>query len=295
MRTIIRVPNWLGDAVMALPAIESVSARDSVVIAARPSVADLFPAGSVKVLPRGGDVAVLKSIDADRIILLTHSFSSAFHAWRSGIPERIGEARHFRSRFLTRVAPSPRKPVHQIDEYLQLVFSAGYKPVPREPVLPPRAPSPFAYPYIALCPGAMYGSAKCWPGFAELASALAEAGKRVVVLGTKGESGFRGAPRAGVENLIGRTSLKEALDIIAHASVVVSNDSGMAHAARALGRRTVVIFGPTEPERTAPDGADVIVGEAECAPCLLRTCPIDHRCMRNVTIGDVLERIATHV
>lgn len=292
MKTILRAPNWLGDAVMALPALEAIAARGDIVIVARPAVADLYEAFATAIVPRGSEAAVLREQRADRIVLFTHSFSSAFHAWRAGIPERIGYARHFRGFLLTRTVPQAHGCVHQIDEYGAIAAAVGCTVASREPELPPRASSPVSPPYVALCPGAMYGSAKCWPRFAELAKQLAAQGRRVVVLGSKGESGFGATAVDGVENMIGRTTLAQALDIIAHADAVVSNDSGMAHAARALGRRTIVLFGPTEPERTAPVGADVIVGEAECAPCLLRTCPIDHRCLRGVTVARVLERLA---
>jgi heptosyltransferase II len=152
--------------------------------------------------------------------------------------------------------------------------------------------SPVDGEYVVLAPGAKYGSAKRWTGFGPLAATLANSGRRVVVLGAPGEE-VRDAPaHTLIESRVGRTTMEDAIAIVGGAAAVIANDSGLAHVARALSRRTVIIFGPTEPERTAPEGAAIIVGEAECAPCLLRTCPIDHRCMRSVTVERVLERLA---
>lgn len=255
---------------MALPAIRAV--KDAVIVA-HPSLAPVFPGMNVtSKIPR-----------ADRIILLKHSFRSAFDAWRLGIPERIGYAAHFRSPLLTQSLTRQRE--HQIDEYIRLVELVGYSVKDRVPKIQnPKSKIPNL---VVLAPGAKYGSAKRWPFFEELARRITGP---VKILGASGERCDANGPH--IENLIGWTSLAEALDILASADLVIANDSGLAHAARALGKRTIVLFGPTDASRTAPHGAEIIQGRAECAPCGLRICPIDHRCMHSITVDEVLEKIA---
>ncbi len=311
----VRVPNWLGDAVMALPAIRGVERGaaehgDEVVLIARTPLAPVFAGSRCVAVDRRTETDSLRSLGPSRILLLTHSFSTAWAAWRAGIRERWGEARHLRGPLLTRILPAADHVLHQVDEYARIAQEAGYAVSPEAPRLEPRARARRADlpagPYTVLAPGARYGAAKRWPRFAELARALADAGRDVVVLGARGE-GMRGddttpgtsaasTPRS-IHDLTGRTTLEEALAIVAHADAVVSNDSGLAHAAAALGRRTVVVFGPTEPERTAPRaGAGIVTiirGRAECAPCLLRTCPIDHRCLGDVPISAALSALTS--
>jgi heptosyltransferase-2 len=293
----LRAPNWLGDAVMALPAIEAVARAESetVRIIALPVVAPVFSEFKVIRARRGLDTASFRAArdaGAERVILLTHSFATAAGAALAGIPERIGYRRHFRGPLLTRRIERVKGFVHQIDEYRHLVSECGYAPSAEPPRMASPGTSPIVGDYVVLAPGAKYGSAKRWTGFGGLAAALARSGRRVVVLGAHGED-IRDAPSDPlIENRVGSTSIEEAIAIVAGAAAVVSNDSGLAHVGRALSCRTIVIFGPTEPKRTAPEGAAIIVGEAECAPCLLRTCPIDHRCMRSITVERVMERLA---
>lgn len=293
MKTILRVPNWLGDAVMARPAVDALAAVEpDSVVAAMPSVAAVFRDRPLITLHGKWDAHALRDAKADRLILLAHSFSSAFAGWRAGIAERFGTTRHGRGLLITRRVDLPREPLHQCDEYRRLIEAAGVPCPESVPALPTRERRPIEGDYVVLAPGAKYGSAKRWTGFAALAESLAAAGRRVVVLGAGGET-LAAAAHEAITDLTGRTSLDEALDYVGGAAVVVSNDSGLAHAAAALGRRVVVIFGPTRPERTAPRGTTVTVlrGEAECAPCDLRSCPIDHRCMKSIRLEDVLATV----
>jgi len=93
--------------------------------------------------------------------------------------------------------------------------------------------------------------------------------------------------------LAGRTKLDEAVAILSEVEMLVSNDMGLAHLAPAVGTRTLVIFGPTNPQTTAPFSpwAEIIREEVECSPCMLRDCPIDHRCMTRISVNDVFERV----
>ncbi len=143
--------------------------------------------------------------------------------------------------------------------------------------------------YAVLCPGAEYGSAKRWPHFAELAPRLP---LPAVLLGSKNDA----EAAAGVpgKNLVGQTTLDEAIDLIAGAACVVSNDSGLMHVAAALDRPLVALFGSSSPERTPPHSpaAKVLWLRLECSPCFARECPLGHlRCLREITVEQVLAEL----
>jgi len=142
-------------------------------------------------------------------------------------------------------------------------------------------------PYAVLCPGAEYGPAKRWPYFAQLAQRI---GMPVVILGSANDR----EAAAGIpgKDLAGRTTLDEAIVLIAGAAVVVSNDSGLMHVAAALGRPQVALFGSSSPEHTPPANANarVLWLHIECSPCFARECPLGHfRCMREMSVDQVLK------
>ena len=144
--------------------------------------------------------------------------------------------------------------------------------------------------YAVLCPGAEYGPAKRWPYFGELAKKLEAP---VVLLGS-GSDALAAEGIAGA-NLVGKTTLDEAIDLIAGAQVVVSNDSGLMHVAAALARPLVALYGSSSPEKTPPQSAQarVLWLRIECSPCFKRECPLGHfRCMRELTVDQVLREIA---
>ena len=141
-----------------------------------------------------------------------------------------------------------------------------------------------------LCPGAEYGPAKRWPYFAELSQ---QSPHPAVVLGSAKDR----AAAAGIGglDLTGRTTLDEAIALIAGAAVVVSNDSGLMHVAAALGRPQVALFGSSSPEHTPPASprARVVWLKIECSPCFERECPLGHfRCMREIGVDRVLSEMA---
>jgi heptosyltransferase-2 len=143
--------------------------------------------------------------------------------------------------------------------------------------------------YAVLCPGAEYGPAKRWPYFAELAAKLE---RPVVVLGSAKERALCAA--VGGRNLAGETTLDEALDVLAGADLVVSNDSGLMHVAAALGRPQVALFGSSSPRHTPPLSARarVLWLGIECSPCYARECPLGHfRCMKDITVDQVLQQL----
>ena len=96
-------------------------------------------------------------------------------------------------------------------------------------------------------------------------------------------------------DLVGRTTLRQLVGVIARCAAFVSNDSGAMHVAAALGVPLTAIFGPTDERVTSPSGGDVIVRDVFCRPCLLRECPIDHRCMKRIEVGAVLQSVRSHI
>ena len=146
--------------------------------------------------------------------------------------------------------------------------------------------------YAVLCPGAEYGPAKRWPYFAELAPRLP---LPAVLLGSPNDAdAAAGVP---ARNLVGQTTLDEAIDLIAGAALVVSNDSGLMHVAAALGRPLVALFGSSSPQRTPPASpeARVLWLKLECSPCFARECPLGHfRCLREISVEQVLAALPSH-
>jgi heptosyltransferase-2 len=330
-RLVVLAPNWLGDAVMALPAIADVRrhfADAHLTVAGRGAVAALFTmvpdVDAVVTLPGKGGLAAFRTwkLDAETLgagnfdlaMLLPNSFASALIASRAGIPDRWGLATDMRGRLLTRAVPKPKSAETQAAYYQKLVASFGIANGPRHArVEPPSsAGAPAAPgPYVVFAPGAAYGKAKQWPPsrFRELARLLLADNRSVVLVGSRGDQdtcseiariavGTTVPGGAAVLDLCGTTSLAELAAVMAGACAVVSNDSGAMHLAAAVGAPVVAVFGATNEHRTSPltRGPDapspVIVSTSVwCRPCMLRECPIDHRCMTQVTAQRVLDAV----
>jgi heptosyltransferase-2 len=327
-RLVIRAPNWLGDAVMALPALAAVRAglpEAHITIAAIASVAPLFqeetPAApnDVLTLPdRSREAKALAEGKFDAGLLLTNSFRTAWMMRRAGIPERWGVATSARGFLLTRRVSRPRSRVHQSVYYSTLVEALGFALTDRTPRMVPRAATteraaemlvqlgiPPTALLIGFAPGAAYGHAKRWPP-ARVAAVVArlaqERGATSILVGAHGdrEAGreIESALPSGIRvvNLIGRTDLRQLAGILARCAAFVSNDSGAMHLAAAVGVPVTAIFGPTDERVTAPIGNhDVIVRQVFCRPCMLRDCPIDHRCMKRITSDDVFDAVITRL
>lgn len=330
---VVLSPNWLGDAVMALPALADLRrhfADARLTVAARASVAALFRmvpgVDEVLTLPgRGGlaaltswgqDAAALAAGGFDTALLFPNSFASALVVSRAGIAERWGLATDGRRRLLTRTAPRPRGYAHQADYYQALVKALGVENGPQHArvEVPPRVASPAPPgPFVVLAPGAAYGKAKQWPPerFAEVAAlAMAERHWSVVLVGSRADArvcariaalATRSVAGSAAEmvDLSGRTSLAELVAVLAGARAVVSNDSGAMHLAGAVGALVVAIFGATNERRTSPltrgpgsPAPRILATDVWCRPCMLRECPIDHRCMTGISARDVLDALA---
>lgn len=331
-RLIVFAPSWLGDAVMALPAIEDVRrhAPDaSISVAARPSIAPLFALvpgiRDVVVVDRRGEgwrggMRQLREGSFDAALLLPNSLHAALTAWRAGIPERWGYRTQGRAALLTRSVRPPAVRVHQALYYRRLTEALGFAPGPLEPRLDAPADARRAAadllasagwngrsPLVALAPGAAYGGAKRWPAesFAALAAALAGDDVTSVLVGGVDDAAagtevmatarlLREAPGKNIPvpiDLIGRTDLPMLAGVLAQCRALVSNDSGAMHFGAALGVPLVAMFGPTNELETRPIGRlepVVLSHDVWCRPCMLRECPLTHRCMRGVTVEAVL-------
>ena len=246
----------------------------------------------------------------DGAILLQNAFDAALITWLADIPERIGYARDGRGMLLTQAIPVPEPgdiPRHERFYYLELLRRAGMMErfpavdairfdgigEAREAGAALLAALGIGGAAIGISPGAAYGNAKRWlpERFAESAAQL-PGDADFLVFGSPAERPLcekvaEDLRRAGkrVRNVAGETSLREFLDMAAACRLFLTNDSGAMHVASALGVPTVTIFGATDDTTTGPTGpwARVVREHAECSPCLLRECPIDHRCMTRVS------------
>ncbi|MBM3285094.1 MAG: lipopolysaccharide heptosyltransferase II [Candidatus Aminicenantes bacterium] len=327
MKIVVRIPNWIGDAVLALPALESLRhnfPRASLSIAAKNWVKDLFVHNSLGAdvipLPDNNDAKTiwttaqaLKARKFDIGFLLTNSFSSAFLFYLARIPKRWGYATDGRAVLLTKsVASKPDgSSRHQVQYYLGLLRRLGLETIePRLKIPVPPGSAEAARdrlialglgqnnkPLVIMSPGASYGPAKRWPApfFGRLAALLEEKkGAEVLIVGSGEEAEIAATIRSSMARkpaiLTGTTTLSELLGLISQATLFISNDTGPMHIANGLGVPVVAIFGPTDPAVTGPfqKPSAYIKKEVPCWPCFYRECPYDHRCMTGISPEDVL-------
>jgi heptosyltransferase-2 len=321
LKRLVIGPNWLGDAVMALPFLRALRTNDpegKLVVLARRSTAPVFALSGIAdevwtttgrdVAGFGNDARRGRRARADEIWVLPHSFRSALLAFAMGGKRRLGYATDGRAALLTEAVPPPDPTEHQLRDEDRLLAAAGIAPDADPPRLavPPAlaaeadreiaswqlAPRP-----ILLAPGAAFGPTKLWPAerFALLADALLDRGeKAALVIGPdEVELGRLIARRArhrlpllGAELDTGRLAA-----LLSRGKLLVGNDSGPAHLAAAVGTPVVVFFGPTDPGRTAPRGAPVLVLDRYvfCSPCYLNKCPYQHECLEEITVEMALE------
>jgi lipopolysaccharide heptosyltransferase II len=312
---LIRATNWIGDAVMCLPALAAIRGRypaARISILAKPWVADLYAREPFadEVIPYRQDarramIRDLRSRRFDCAILLQNAFEAALIAWLARIPNRVGYNRDGRSFLLTRAVPVPKPgdiPRHERFYYLELLRRAGIiDRIPDSDRIELHPPQVERKRIIGVSPGAAFGGAKRWlpERFAEAAAQIAGArGASIALFGSQAERDIcsqielealmRGYD---IANYAGRTSLAQFIELAASCEIFLTNDSGAMHIASALGIPTVAIFGATDDVATGPTGplARVVREPVECSPCLLRECPIDHRCMTRVTAERVAE------
>jgi len=263
---------------------------------------------------------IVRAADASVAILFPNSFASAWLTQRAGIPERWGYAADLRSVLLTRKVRKPRGPLHQGGYYQHLVRELGIATGPLEPALsiPPVSRDDARAllaargwdgqcPIVALAPGAAYGTAKQWipAHVARLITDLVRERRITCVLvGSKGDAATTAAVRSAtpedchssIIDLAGATSLLVLAAVLSLARACVSNDSGAMHLAAAAGVPVVAVFGSTNEQATSPltrqgTRAEVVTNPVWCRPCMLRECPIDHRCMTGIEPRRVFEAV----
>lgn len=314
---VVRSPNWLGDAVMTLPAVRNLRnflpPGAHLAVAAPEKLAALWDAApfvdEIVELDRPRSIPavaeMLKPGEYQTAILLPNSLRVAVEALAAGIRNTVAYPGHCRRWLLThRVEPAAYDPdrQHQKYGYIDLMAALGAASDDSCPELVvPDSFEPLALPgtgpLLVLCPGAEYGPAKRWPAerFAAVAQTLQrERQARVVIAGAKADLDVAATVAELVGdaiNLAGKTSLEQLMRLLAAARVVVSNDSGAMHLAAALGTPVAAIFGSTEHKLTGPVGPPgrtrVLRYHVPCSPCFLRDCPLDFACMERVEAEEV--------
>lgn len=261
----------------------------------------------------------LRRQDFDLAVLFQNAFEAAFLTFLAGVPRRYGYATDARSLLLTDpvAVPDRRTLVHQVHYYWDLLKPLGLIGDPSAPelVVFPEEEQAMAGRFsqggvtpsdvvVGINPGSTYGGAKRWlpERFAEVTDRLCHTIRMsrgqevsVVIFGAKGEErlGQEIAANLSSKSLVlsGATTIRELMAAVKRCEVLVTNDTGPMHIAAAFQVPVVAIFGPTDWRTTSPFGsAHAIVRQpVDCAPCLLRECPIDHRCMTRVTVDQVYE------
>lgn len=321
----VRLPNWIGDTVLATPTLRALRQGFP--------EAHLVAAGRWAEPLLGSDPVVsqvtsypfdswtekfrlareIRRQRVDLAVILPNSFESALVPWMAGVSQRIGYSTDGRRGFLTHRVTPPRGPFHQVDAYLRILEPLGIHGGDRMPFLtiPQDSRDSAAAlweeigigewePVVGVHPGATFGPSKLWgpERFAALADRLrVECGARVVFFGAPAERPLWEAVRAHLRgpaiSLVGRDHLSMLPALLTRCTALVSGDTGPMHVAAAVGVPVVALFGSTDPRLTAPTGPahHVIWHRVECAPCFRPHCPIDHRCMRQIHVEEVFEAL----
>jgi lipopolysaccharide heptosyltransferase II len=321
-RILVRSSNWLGDAIMGVPAVRAIkNGRPDahVTIAAPVKIAPVWKlvpeVDAILPLASNSLLAAVRSIRGRQsfnvAILFPNSLRVALEARLSGVRRRVGYRGHSRSWLLNQIIhePTPPRPLeHQSLRYLRISEECGalqerslQKKTPNTQLAAPNQTSNIKHQtLIGLCPGAEYGPAKRWlpERFAEVAVRVsAEAPVHWLLFGTPkdAEIGERIAAVLGDScvNRIGQTTLDQLILALPECHLLLTNDTGTMHLAALLGIPVVAIFGSTEPSLTGPLGDHHIVlrHHVECSPCFLGKCPIDFRCMKAVAVQEVVDAI----
>ncbi|MDQ3819547.1 MAG: lipopolysaccharide heptosyltransferase II [Acidobacteriota bacterium] len=338
-RVVIRGVNWVGDAVMTVPALRRLRRalpQAHITLATRAWAEGLFAEADflddlLIYNRRPRDMrAVARQVREwrrrrfDLALLFQNAFEAAFIAAAARVPFRMGYSTEGRRALLTHPLQIPpwRGERNEVFYYLNVIeeleeaLYGAAKVDEREPQLAleisdRRKESARDFlsshgvitdgPLVALCPGSTNSRAKRWPAgrYAALADRFAEeTGAAILLIGSKDEADVSLEVERMMHHrpfvLTGKTDLAEAVDVLSLVDLLVTNDTGPAHIAAALNRPTLVIFGPTDPRTTRPfsTAAEVIRRPPDCAPCMLRDCPIDHRCMTAISADEVFERAA---
>ena len=330
-RILVRAPNWVGDAVMSLPTLAGLHAlfpRARVVLLAAPRVAPLFEGipgvSQVVVYPPGLEKwrtlwrlrrgktngHSTENLSFDLGLALPNSWEAALGLWLAGAQTRVGYNTDARGPLLN-LAVNGRGTLAGLHTvYYLLGVLQGLGEV--ESFFPPRlylqaeeveaaaallGEAKGQGPWVGLSPGAAYGPAKRWPPerFAALGTELEKAcGARLVLMGGPEDRDAAAAVTTKIPqalDLVGHTSLRQALGVLAQIQLLITNDSGLMHAAAALNTPLVALFGSTDPTATGPftPKATVLHHPLPCSPCLKRTCDRDYQCLLDISVPEVLD------
>lgn len=329
-RVLIVAPAWVGDALISHSLITLLSRRSpaAVIDVLAPAwvgpvyermpevcavIASPFAHGELAWGRRREVAAAVKARQYEQCIVLPNSLKSALIPWLAGIPLRTGYVGEQRFGLLNDRRKLDRvRLARLVDRFAALAFAHG------EPV-PPEVPDPSLRvdtasqaiacarlglrrdrAVVALCPGAEYGPAKQWPAahYAEVANAMQAQGRQVWIFGSNNDVDVGAAivslAPASI-NLCGRTSLADAIDLLALADLVLTNDSGLMHVGAAVGCRVIALFGSSTPDYTPPlsPRASAVSLNLYCSPCFARTCPLGHtNCLKQLTPQRVYDTIA---
>lgn len=323
-RTLIVAPSWVGDAILAEPLVSllrETCEEPSIDVLVPPWCAPVFARvrgirrivehpighGRLAFAERRRIARELAREHYVRAFVLPMSFKSALIPWLARIPRRIGFRGEMRRILLNDVRRLDKRELPRlVDRFCSLAGPPGTRvPMPPAPVLVPHIANRDAAirtmrlkgegPLAILCPGAEFGPSKRWPPthFATLARLFVEAGARVWLLGSPNDKlsadavmAAAGGTAHAIRDLTGKTDLGTAIDLLSAATVVVSNDSGLMHAAAAVGVPVVALFGSSSPAYTPPLSSLASVAKIDiaCSPCFKRECPLGHfRCMRELS------------
>lgn len=342
MKILVRGTNWIGDAVMSIPAMRELRR--------------IFPDAKISLHTRSGVDALfsdakfideivtfdknrwavkdvydnaqfLREDDFDLAVLLPNSFESALTTFLTRIPRRFGYNKDVRGLLLTDpiAVPEWKNRRHEVFYYLHLIAEIERRMLDRDTVLQNEPDVSLevsderkaaaqkmladqgidlSRKIIALGHGSTNSRAKRWPveNYSKLSDKLqTEFYAQIILVGSKGDAEVAAQLQRQVSkpvvDLTGQTNIGEAAAILSVVDLLISNDMGLAHIAPAVGTQTIVIFGPTNPETTRPfsQRSEVLRKQVECSPCMLRDCPIDHRCMTWITVDEVFEAARNHL
>ncbi len=336
MKIMVRGTNWVGDAVMTIPALRELrrifpDAHISLHTRswARGIFEDAdfideiltFEKSNSKIKDVLSQAKSLKIQNFDLAVLLTNSFESALVAKLAKIPRRFGYVKEGRSFLLTDAPQIPlwKNERHEVFYYLNLIaevqksyFGAAFELNNVERISLDVAESrrenarhilekhgvDLSKKTVALGVGSTNSRAKRWQAdsYAALNDLLQSVSNvNVILVGAEDETAVAEEVYAKAKIkpfiLTGKTSLSEAVAVLSEVDLLIANDMGLAHIAPAVGTETLVIFGPTNEKTTQPIGSEIIRRNVECAPCMLRDCPIDHRCLTGITAAQVFEKV----
>lgn len=327
-KALIVAPAWIGDSIMAQPLLARLQeatpslqldalapAWVAPVMRRMPQITDIidspFGHGQLSLKPRWRLARQLAERHYDAVYILPNSLKSALIPFLSGIPRRIGFTGESRYGLINIRHTLDKQALPLMVERFAILSQTPGSPLQGPIALPKISSSvteqektlaelglPRPTKLIAFCPGAEYGSAKRWPAghFARLAQDLAKQGFTIWLFGSPkdhevAEIIVQSAPGL-TKNLCGKTSLAQAIDLLAMTELVVCNDSGLMHVAAALDRRIVALYGSSSPGFTPPlsKQADIVSLQLDCSPCFKRECPLGHlNCLNDLLPAQVLD------